>query len=186
MKILIFSEKSSCIRNQNLRIFNTEFSTHLPGNLSEAFEISARNGKSILAFDGLSESNQGSNDQASFIRLDMLPETGFLIEDHALMIVGLSVTISDLVRMTADKWPLFAEKLLEEVPLYLRDFYSLGRLISEKPEVAMILSRHYQLNADIILASAGAVKESIGLEFLSLYTKSRVRTGIPVFLRILK
>lgn len=165
---------------------NTNFSTHLPENLSEAFEISAKYARSILAFDGLSESNPGSKDQASSISLDLLPETGFLIEDHALMIVGLSVTITDLVRMTADKWPLFAEKLLEEVPLYLRDFYSLGRLISEKPEVAMILSRHYQLNADIILASAGAVKESIGLEFLSLYTKSRVRTGIPVFLRILK
>ncbi|MHC1773928.1 MAG: hypothetical protein AB9834_00810 [Lentimicrobium sp.] len=163
-----------------------EFSTHLPENLTEAFEISPSSGKSTLAYDGLGERNYNSKNQATFIRLDLLPETGFLIEDHALMIVGLSVTIAELVRMTAFKWPIFAEKVLEEVPLYLRDFYSLGRLISEKPEVALILRNHYHLNPDIILASAAIVKKSIGLEFLSLYTEPNSRTGIPVFLRILK
>ncbi|MBK6964510.1 MAG: hypothetical protein IPH20_11400 [Bacteroidales bacterium] len=171
---------------QKIENSNPELKNYLPENLTEAFEISARNSKTILAYDGLSESNPGSKDQASFIRLDLLPETGFLIEDHAMMIVGLSVTIAELVRMTAVKWPLFAEKLLEEVPLYLRDFYSLGRLITEKQEVALILSRLYHLHPDIILASTGAVKESIGLEFLSSYTEPNGRTGIPVFLRILK
>ncbi len=165
---------------------NPEFSMYLPDNLNEAFRIMERIKESDLAFDGLGYSKSGSQDHRPFIRLDLLPETGFLIEDHALMMVGLSVTITELVRMTELKWPVFAEKLLEEVPLYLRDFYSVGRLITEKPEVALILSHHYQLNPDIIMTSAGAVKESIGLEFLGLYTKANGRPGIPVFLRILK
>jgi hypothetical protein len=165
---------------------NPEFTIYHPENLTEAFEILTNNNESILVYDCLIKSNPGSKNQESIIGLDLLPETGFLIEDHALMIAGLSVTITELVRLTAFKWPLFAESLLLEVPLFLRDFYSLGRLMAEKPEIISLLQYHYQIITDIIVSLPDDGQESIDDRSIGQYTMPNSRKGIPVFLRIQK
>lgn len=157
-----------------------------PQSLSEAFNPLLVSDGSLLTYDCLSQNHPGNGESATIIRLDRLSETGFLIEDHALLIVGLSVSITELARLTEHRWPLFYKGLLTEIPLYLRDFYSLGRMIFEKPDIIQRLQSDFNITMDVISFSPDGTKPSSNILSPGLLTASKDRPEIPAFLRILK
>lgn len=157
-----------------------------PLSLSEAFNLLLASDHSFLTYDCLSQKHLSNGEFAPIIGLDRLSETGFLIEDHALLIVGLAVGITELARLTENRWPLFYEGLLEEIPLYLRDFYSLGRLLTEKPDIILCLQTDYNLTMDVISFSPDGSKLISNIVRPDLLRASKDRPEIPAFLRIMK
>lgn len=172
--------------NYESEICENEKSILLPLCMSEAFNLLMASDDSFLTYDCLSQKHLNIRESATTLRLDRLSETGFLIEDHSLLIVGLAVCITELERLSEHKWPLFYEGLLAEIPLYLRDFYSLGRLISEKPEIILGLQSDYNLTIDVISFSPDGKKHSSNFIGPGLLIASKDRPEIPAFLRILK
>jgi hypothetical protein len=155
-------------------------------NLTDVFKIIMQSERPILAYDCLSLTEENAQESTTIITLNKLTETGFLIEDHALLIVGLSVSITELARLTEHRWPLFYEGLIAEIPLYLRDFYSLGRLITEKPDIILRLQSDYNHTVDVISICPDGTKQSSNIVRHGLFTASRDKPEIPAFLRILK
>ena len=158
----------------------------IPQCMSEAFQLLIASDDSILTYDCLSQRHLINRGLATIIGLDCLSETGFLIEDHSLLIVGLAVAITELARLTEHRWPLFYEELLAGIPLYLRDFYSLGRLIIEKSEIILRLQSDYNLTMDVIRFSPDGKIQSSNIISPGLLAASKDRPEIPAFLRILK
>jgi len=125
--------------------------------------------------------------KSTVINLNKIDETGFLIEDHAFIIAGLSVKITEFSKLTEDKWPLFTEAMLGAIPIYLRDFYALGRLIAEKPEIFHTLIDEYQCTISIVSIDEDGSRKSAGIDKQRLSTMTLTKnSGIPVFLNIRK
>lgn len=158
----------------------------IPRNLTEAFNLLRESDNSILTYDSLGSEPKPDKESTTLIELNQLAETGFLIEDHSLLILGLSVSITELARLTEHKWPLFLQVVLNEIPLYQRDFYSLGRLLNEKPEIILKLQSDYNLQLDVISLFPDGNKQSSDILKYSLFAASRHRPEIPIFLRIHK
>lgn len=157
-----------------------------PDNLTDVFKILTQSESPLLAYDCLSLMAENTPKTATIITLNQLTETGFLIEDHALFIVGLSVSITELARLTEHKWPILYEGLLAGIPLYLRDFYSIARLITEKPEIILKLIPDCNLKMGVITILSDGKKQSYDIQCHCLFGISKVNPEIPVFLRILK
>lgn len=157
-----------------------------PDNLKDVFKIITQSERPLLAYDCLGLMEENTQEPETIIAMNQLAETGFLIEDHALLIVGLSVSITELARLTEHKWPVFYERMLAEIPLYLRDFYSMARLIKEKPEIILKLNSVCNLTMDVITILSDGKKQSYDIHCRCMFGISKVNPEIPVFLRILK
>jgi hypothetical protein len=182
-----FMSQSDCINSQMSYHFIDNQLYYIPVTLDKAFTLQSEKEELQFVFDSLPVDSPANSKITPIVNLERINESGFLIEDHAIIIIGLSLSITELVKISEDKWPMFNMKLLSTIPLYFRDFYSLGKLINVQPEIIQILTSEYHCKTDIISVSVDGRKHFSPINGQrSEFTKSNLTKGIPLFMQILK
>ena len=161
-------------------------SINTPGNLNELFELTVRNPDYKLNYDSLGINHLPAKKSGPEIYLSELNETGFLIEDHAFIVAGLSVKVTEFAKLTEDKWPHFTTSLLNDIPIHFRDYYSLGRLLLEKSALLLELGIDNNLEISIICHSPQAGITSHFVSDFEAQHFSSPFSEIPLILRIKK
>lgn len=162
------------------------YKTHgrVPASLDEAFIPGAAEPWTIMLFDQFSE--PGSSEEDLYLYADQLAETCMLIEDHAYIVAGLSITVTRLARMTESGYPFFFNSLLDTIPIAQRDIYSLGRLLNEHPDLFALLANRYNVKIHVISVNQAhayfAAEFSPGKGLSSGY----IPDTLPVLLRLTK
>lgn len=157
-----------------------------PENLAEAFELFTKV-DTEFSYDCLDEHQDNGNNEKRKINLSGIMESGYLIEDHAFIIAGLSVSITETVKLTELKWPAFTDAVLIEVPVSLRDYFSIGRLIAEKQAVMLSLYNEAISSIDIMVIHKDGKQQTQKLEIQSDWLICSCHSSaIPLFLRITK
>lgn len=181
-----FIEKIECLNNRMEPESVQNNFKRIPVNLSDAFELVVKYPDYRINYDFLGYTPQLTEESGSEIYLGEMAETGFLVEDHALIIAGLSVKVTELAKLTEYKWPLFTASLLNDIPLHLRDYYSLGRLLLEKSALFIKLGIDSDLKMNILCNSRQAGNTSHQFEDFETLLFSNHLSEIPLMLRIIK
>lgn len=157
-----------------------------PATLAEAFEF-LKKVETAYSYDCLEVHKHTGYNEKRRINLSGIIESGYLIEDHAFIIAGLSVSITEIVKLTELKWPVFTESVLNEIPVYIRDFYSIGRLIAEKPAIMLSLNNEGITRMDIIVIQKNGLQLTQKLQVpTDCLICLSLSTAIPLFFRITK
>jgi len=163
------------------------FQYHTPQNLDEVLNLLLKSGDVAFSYDPLDPPPHNKMDSTLHINMESIPECSFLIEDHSVVISGLATTITEMAGLSEIKWPVFHRQMVDSIPLYLRDFYSTARLVTEKPEVLLSLLQEHSCEIDLISIDRDGKTLNTRLE--SWYSNSGRQQGrleIPVYLRIMK
>jgi hypothetical protein len=163
------------------------FQYHTPQNLDEVLNLLLKSGDVAFSYDPLDPPPHNKMDSTLHINMETIPECSFLIEDHSVVISGLATTITEMAGLSEIKWPVFHRQMIDSIPLYLRDFYSAARLVTEKPDVLLSLLQEHSCEIDLISIDRNGKVLNTSLE--SWYKKSGCQEGrveIPVYLRITK
>lgn len=156
-------------------------------SLDEVLKTYSLNKNTTILFDCIDQVSGIDTDQTNKINLSTINECNFLIEDHAHIICGLSVKISEFIKLTETKWPQFSTLLFSEVPIYLRDFYSVGKLIHDKPSIFDLLNQAYKCETSIICMFNDETQQQQSIDSVNIHRKSdETARGLPVFLSIRK
>ncbi len=181
-----FLQKSRALLGKSQRESKEIQNNNNPVNLANTFELFEKV-YTGFCYDCLDEYQDTGNNEKQKINFSGITESGYLIEDHAIIIVGLSVIITEFVKLTELKWPAFTDALLNTVPVYLRDYYSIGRLITEKPAILLSLYNEGINSMDIIVIPKDGNQQSRKLEDEADCLICSVHSSaIPLFLRITK
>jgi len=157
-----------------------------PLNLKDLFELTVRNPDYKPTYDSLGINHLLAEKSGPEIYLGELDETGFLIEDHAVIIAGLSVKVTEFAKLTEDKWPQFTTSLLNDIPIHFRDYYSLGRLLLEQSSLLLKLCIENNLEMSIICHSPYAENTSHLVSDFETLLFSNHFSEIPLILKIKK
>ncbi|NTW24775.1 MAG: hypothetical protein HGA37_08755, partial [Lentimicrobium sp.] len=79
---------------------------NIPVELKEVFELMVKKPDYKLSYDCLGDISQVAETPVHEIYLGEIDETGFLIEDHAFIIAGLSVKVTELAIYTLLIWQI--------------------------------------------------------------------------------
>lgn len=183
----VFLERQMVTINESDDPENRHTSIVYAANFSEAFTFIEKNPKTPVIYTCFEADFGRTSESLSFLSLERINDTGFLVEDHAILIIGLSVTTTEILRITAGKWPVFTGKLLYEVPPGLRDLIPLNALLKYLPN----LFERLQQEAFCSLSITGIQQD--GKYHTFPYESGRIhelltpgRELLPVYLRIVK
>lgn len=155
-----------------------------PGYLDEAFSLPGVNYGLMPCFDRYSGNDSPGEGYCFYA--DQIAETSMLIEDHACIVAGLSISVTQLARMTESAYPLFFNNLLKTIIISERDILSLGRLLHEYPDLFSVLSDQYKVRLHLI--SVNREHTYYATEFIpgKGFSASLIPDALPVFLRLTK
>lgn len=158
-----------------------------PDDLPAAFNLMHNNKSCVIQYDALQLSWSDPLISTQVICLDKVMECGFLVEDHAALVVGLATTVTELAKLAEAGWPRFLNLLLESVPLTLRDFYSTGRLLTEMPDLFRFLITACSVKIGILSATNETNQIIIDFgQFMTGFSQGRWASTIPVCMIIYK
>ena len=156
----------------------------VPDSLDEAFNLKVAKPWQMPLFDQFAE--PGSSEEDLYFFADQLAETCMLVEDHACIVAGLSISVTRLARITESGYPFFFNSLLHTIQIAQRDIYSLGRLLNEHPDLFALLANRYNVKIHVISVNQAhayfAAEFSPGKGLSSCY----IPDTLPVLLRLTK
>ncbi|KAF0198500.1 MAG: hypothetical protein FD166_1141 [Bacteroidetes bacterium] len=160
---------------------------HTPDNFGDVLNLFQKSTDVSFSYDPLDLLLPDKTDSTLHINMGRIQECSFLVEDHSFVIAGLATTVTEMAALSEIRWPVFHSMMIDSIPLYLRDFYSTGRLVSEKPDVLLSLLQEHSCEIDLISIDRNG--KVLNTTLKSWYTKSGSQEGrveIPVYLRIRK
>ncbi|MDD3742037.1 MAG: hypothetical protein PHX54_00260 [Lentimicrobiaceae bacterium] len=158
-----------------------------PAEVSEAFALAANNDTIILygLFDVIHSKGKPS---ASLLKLELLNETNFLVEDEAHLLLGFSLPVFTLMAVTAGPLPSFTKWLKTHTEIAARTYQSLG-FITEYffNESIAALSRDVdQVNLVSYHPATGFTQQTFTKDWKKHSGAQPDYSGLPLFLLLNK
>ncbi len=152
-----------------------------PADISE---ISGTEGSTLvydlLTFHRIADMHKGGK----YLLLDRLPETGFIIQDHRHLVLGLSITLLELSGVTESVLPELFNLILRKTVLWERSLLSLGSFIQlTGAEFAESISKNAVAASLVIGHGHGQYLPLPLADTAPDYTLHKpINAGIPVYL----
>ncbi|MFH1119767.1 MAG: hypothetical protein V1775_08075 [Bacteroidota bacterium] len=158
-----------------------------PDNLNDVFSLLHKSSEIMFHFDSLCPNPQSEDNSIIHINMENVDECSFLVEDHLFIIAGMATSITEMAKLSESRWPAFQQIIMDSIPVFLRDFYSLGRLISEKPDILHSLRLENPGETDLISIGMDGKMISKSLDtWLSGNKCLFKKAEVPIYLRIRK
>ncbi|MBK6345415.1 MAG: hypothetical protein IPF68_05670 [Bacteroidales bacterium] len=158
-----------------------------PLNLGDVLNLLQTSTDVTFSYDTLDQPIHNTVNSTLHINMERIDECGFLVEDHSIVIAGLAITVTEFAGLSETRWPVFQRLMIDSIPLYLRDFYSTGRLVSEKPDILLTLKQEHSCEIDLIsIGQDGKILNNCLETWLLKAGGPDKRVEIPIYLQIRK